>query len=205
VKLDTLAMEWDVGAICYYIRTGEEALEILKGNPDAIFGDLAGLPRGSEVIDIDKAYDALAWLASPVKRADTLHMARLIHERDWPHSQIAESAARLNEMVVDDAYAAIEGLTDERADGFDLGLGDAAVFLPDRVRSLADAISALDEGDLRRNADFPLMDEQDVQPSGWLEEGEQILSTYTLPALRRLKSFYEAASRQNQTVLVARG
>ncbi len=41
-----------------------------------------------------------------------------------------------------------------------------------------------------------------MAPSDWLEEGEDTLSTYVLPALRRLKAFYAAASRANQSVLV---
>ena len=188
--------------ICYYVRTGEEACEVLKESPDAIFEDLAGFPEGTEVMDIDKAYDALTWLVSPVKRAETLHMARLVSDKDWPDSEARESVARLDAMTVDDALFAIEGRPGERLEGFDLGMGAAVVFAPDRVRSLAAVVSALDEDALRRSADFPMMDEHDVQPSGWLEEGDEILSDYILPALRRLKAFYEAASRLNQTVLV---
>ena len=191
-----------MGLVCYYIRTGEEALEVLSRDPEAIFGDLADLPQGSEVIDIDKAYDALEWLASPLKRAESLHSARLIRERDWPSSEARASVARLSEMAVDDVFAAIHGLADDRVEGFDFGLGPAVIFRPDRVKSLAVAVGALDEGDLRRNADFVVMDRDLVQPDDRQEEGEDILASYIFPALRRLNAFYAAASRANQTVLV---
>jgi hypothetical protein len=174
--------------ICHYVRTGEAALEVVSRDPEAIFGDLADLPEGSEVIDIDKAYDALEWLGSPVKRAGTLHSAKLIREPDWPASEARASVARLNEMVVDDVFAAIHGIADERVEGFDFGLGPARIFRPDRVRSLALAVGALDEAELRRNADFVVMDRDLVQPDDWQEEGEDILASYILPALRRLKS-----------------
>ena len=188
--------------ICYYIRTGEAALEVVSKDPEAIFGDLADFPEGSEVIDIGKAYEALEWLASPTKRADQLHTARLIRDRDWPDDEVRASVARLDEMVVDDAFAAIHGIADERVEGFDFGLGPARIFRPDRVMSLAVVVGALDEDELRRNADFVVMDRDLVQPDDWQEEGEDILASYIFPALRRLKAFYAAASRANQMVLV---
>jgi hypothetical protein len=189
--------------ICYYIRTELGALEVLSKNPDLIFeDDWPDLPPGSEVIDIDKAYDAIAWLASPVARADAAHSARLIADPDWPDAKA--NVDRLNEMAIDDAFAAVKGVTDERVDGFDFGLGAARVFRPERVQSLAAVVCALDEDVLRRAADFSVMDKHDVQPSGWLEEGEgeAILSTYVFPHLRRLKAFYAKARRLNQAVLV---
>ncbi len=192
-----------MGLVCYYVRTGEEAFDVLSKNPDVIFeDDLPDLPPGSEVIDIDKAYEALEWLASPVKRAESLHSAKLIREPDWPASEARASVVRLDEMVLDDAYAAIHGIGDERVEGFDFGLGPARIFRPDRVRSLAAVVGALDEDDLRRNADFVVMDRDYVQPDDWQSEGEDLLATYIFPALRRLKAFYAAASHAGQAVLV---
>jgi len=191
--------------ICYYIRTDHAALEVLTLNPEAIFGDLADLPQASEVIDVDKAYDALSWLVSPLKRAEAAHMARLIGDPDWPDEAVQDSVARLNSMDVDDALVAIEGQNKERLDDIDLGLGGAVIFWPDRVRELALALSKLDEDPIRRDVDFALMDEHDVQPAGWLQEGEEILESYVLPTLRRLKAFYAAASELNQLVLLVKG
>jgi hypothetical protein len=188
--------------ICYYVRTGEAALDILSNEPDSIFSDLRDLPSGSEVVDIDKAYDAIAWLASPLKRAEALHSARLIADPGWSDADVRESICRLNEMAADDALIAIEGVTDERIDGFDFGLGGAAVFRPGKVQSLALALSKLDEDTLRRNADFALMDQHDVQPGDWQKEGEDTLAAYILPALSRLKAFYATASELKQIVLV---
>jgi hypothetical protein len=190
--------------ICYYIRTGEEALDALSGDDDAVLAyDQADLPAGVEIIDIDKAYDAIAWLASPVKRAQTHHSARLVRERDWPHSEVLESVARLNGMEIDDVLAAVEGQSGEPAAGFEFSLA-AVRFPPDRVHRLAAAVCALDEDALRQAADFAVMDQDDVQPWGWLEgdEGEAILTTYVLPRLRKLKAFYVEASRLNQMVVV---
>ncbi|HWA59814.1 MAG TPA: DUF1877 family protein [Caulobacteraceae bacterium] len=187
--------------ICYYVRTGQKGLEVLSADPQAIL-DPGVLPVDAEVMDIDKAYDPIAWLASPLKRAETAHLTRLINEPRWPDDEAQASARRLDEMAIDDAAAAIEGRSEERMDKIDLGMGGAAVFRPDQVKRLARAVSDLRQELLRQQADFRAMDEDDVQPGGWIQEGESLLATYVFPALTRLKAFYAAASQQGQTVLV---
>jgi len=188
--------------ICYYFRTTQAALGVLSEDPEAIFGDLTDLPPGSEVIDIDRAYDGLGWLVSPLRRAEAAHAIRLIREPDWPNAEARASVARLNAMVVDDALTAIEGRSEERFDAIDLGLGGAALFEPDVVRRLSLVLAGIDEATLRERADFRAMDEDDVMPGNWQEEGEDIFETYLVPALERLKAFYAAAAESGQIVLV---
>jgi Domain of unknown function (DUF1877) len=56
---------------------------------------------------------------------------------------------------------------------------------------------------LRAKYDPEVMDEQMVSPDGWLDEGEDILSSYVFPALDRLKQFYSAAADKGQLVIIA--
>jgi hypothetical protein len=69
--------------ICNYIRCSPAQIEALSEVPEIIF-DLERCPGGVEVINIDKAYEGLAWLVSPLKRAELTHRRRLIDEPDWP-------------------------------------------------------------------------------------------------------------------------
>ncbi len=166
--------------ICYYVRADPAGLEALRAHPDAIFDYPEEWPAGVEVIDIDKAYDALAWLASPLKRAEAQHMARLIRDQSWPDARA--SAEALSKMTVDDLLVAIEGGATETTETVDWGLGGNA-FSPARVAELARALTELDERSLRYNFDPAEMDRNDVQPGDWLEDAEQTLTRYLLPAL----------------------
>jgi hypothetical protein len=187
--------------ICNYIRCSPAQIEALSEVPEVIL-DLERCPAGVEVIDIDKAYEALAWLVSPLKRAEAAHDRRLIVERDWPDAEARASVANLSSMPMDDAYVAIEGRSDERIDAINFGLGGAAYFSPERVSALSKAISMLSEASLRAQLDFAAMDENDVTPGYWVEEGEDTFRSYLLPAIRRLQGFYASASANGQAVLV---
>jgi len=70
------------------------------------------------------------------------------------------------------------------------------------VRRLSLVLAGIDEATLRDRADFRAMDEDDVVPGNWQEEGEDIFETYLVPALERLKAFYAAAAESGQIVLV---
>lgn len=188
--------------ICHYVRTSEDRLPALSRRPETIVEGGTSRVEGVEAIDIDRAHEALAWLASPLKRAEQAHNTRLIFDSAWPDDDARASVARLRAMPLDDALAAIEGRSSERLEAIDFGLGGAACFPPDRVRELSAALSALTEEALRARLDFAAMDEQDVVPGYWAEEGEDTFQTYLLPALRRLQDFYAAAAAAGEVVLV---
>jgi hypothetical protein len=189
--------------ICNYIRCSPAQIEALGEVPEVIL-DGEQCPAGVEVIDINKAYEALAWLVSPLKRAEAVHDRRLINEPDWPDAEARASVANLNSMPMDDAYVAIERRARESIDAINFGLGGAAHFAPERVSALSKAISTLSEASLRTQLDFAAMDENDVTPGPWVEEGEDTFRSYLLPALQRLQEFHASASANGQTVLVVR-
>jgi hypothetical protein len=189
--------------ICNYIRCSPAQIEALSDGPEVIF-ESERWPAGIEVINIDKAYEGLAWLVSPLKRAQVSHLRRLISEPDWPDAEARASVAHLNSMPMDDAYVAIEGRADQRIDAINFGLGGAAHFPPERVSALSKAISMLSEASLHAQLDFAAMDENDVTPGFWIMEGEDNFRSYLLPAIQRLQAFYASASANGQAVLVVR-
>ena len=189
--------------ICYYIRCSPAQIEALSDGPEIIF-ESERWPAGVEVINIDKAYEGLAWLVSPLKRAEAAHDQRLLNEPDWPDTEARASVANLNSMPTDDAYLAIEGRSDETIDAIKFGLGGAAHFSPERASALSKTISMLSEAQLRAQLDFAEMDEHDVTPGYWVDDGEDNFRSYLLPALQRLQTFYASASANGQAVLVVR-
>ncbi|RJF93578.1 DUF1877 family protein [Sphingomonas cavernae] len=187
--------------ICYYVRLQPEFVPALCPNPDAIFEEPP--PDHLEVMDVDRAYEALAWLASPLKRAEAAHMARLIREPDWPDEDADESVAQLDAMALGEAVAAIEGRATERIEAINFGPGAAGFFPPQRVRALSATMNKLSEAELRARLDFKVMDENDVVPGYWQEEGEDIFLSYVMPAFGRLRRFYASAAANGDAVIVA--
>lgn len=187
------------------MRVDPNQLDAAAENLDAVLsGDFKD--GGCEVIDIDRAYEPLAWLASPLKRAEMAHNSRLIFDDDWPDEEARASVARLGEMDVDDWLTAIEGRSDNLTSQIDFGLGDSAIFSSERVKELAQALENLNEPILREHLDFSIMDKEDVQPGYWQEEGEEggedTFQSYVLAGLKRLQTFYRQAADAQQTVLI---
>ncbi len=192
-----------MSVVCYHVRTTAGRVASLDSDPSKIFGEIESPHvEGIEVVYIDKAYDALAWLASPTKRAETIHSTRVMFDRDWPIDEVRASVARLDAMPLDDALTAIEGRSSERVEAIDFGSGAAAIFSVERVRELSVAMSALTEECLRLHLDFAEMDKQGVQPEYWVEEGEDTFSSYLMPNLKILQGFYASAAANNEVVLV---
>ena len=191
--------------IAYYVRIDPNHVDLAAQNLDSV---LAGEFRegGCEIVDIDKAYEPLAWRASPLKRAEMAHNNRVMFDDSWPDDEARASVARLSEMNSDDWFDAIEGRSDERIESMSFGLGNSALFSPERVKQLTQALGNLNEAILRENLDFSVMDEQDVQPGYWQEEGdeggEETFRSYVLTGLERLKSFYNHAAEAGQVVIV---
>ena len=187
--------------IAYYLRANEGDLPAIRENATAYFFGERTLPD-VEAIDIDKAYEPLAWLASPLKREEMAHMAALIMDT-MSDDEARANVARLDEMSADPYLVALEGRTDQNDPAIDLGMGPAAYFTPDHVAELSAALGGLNEDQLRASYDPASMEQQMVSPDGWLDEGHEILSEYVFPALSRLKQFYSAAANLGQRVIIA--
>ena len=204
--------------VAYFARMSREQIEHCADNPDALF---SGGDEAAEVIDLDKAYEPLAWLLCPLKRAEQdytalLHaemmapppkpslLGRLFGRKSAfePSKALAQKGKAADATQLDPLLIAIEGRSESRDDRFDPGTGPAAVFSPSEVARLAAALGAVGPDALRAHYDPELMDHMLVFPEHWREEGEELLSEYVTPNLARLQQFYRAAAEQEQHVLV---
>jgi hypothetical protein len=189
-----------VSIIYYYARVDANCARTLA--EDDIFGDAASKPEGMEVIDIDKAHEALAWLASPTKRAEVAHRQRLIRDPNWALTEARANVARLNAMPQDDPLVALQGSASYTIERPELPFLATMLFPPERVRSLSASLGRLTEPSLREHLDFRVMEEDDVVPGYWGSEGEETFNDYLMPALKRLQRFYEAAAERGQAILL---
>jgi hypothetical protein len=127
--------------IAYYLRADESDLPAIREDPAAYFFGQRTLPN-MEAIDIDKAYEPLAWLASDLKRAEMAHMAGNIMGT-MTDDEARANVARLNEMPADQYLVALEGRTDQSDPAIDLGMGGAAFFKPEQVAELNRTLGSL--------------------------------------------------------------
>ncbi|MBT2189353.1 DUF1877 family protein [Sphingobium nicotianae] len=186
--------------ICTYVRAKPAIMESLCADPDSI-PERCFAGKDVTMIDIDRATDGLAWLASPRKRAEAAYHDRLMRDADWPDHEARRSLAAIDRMPVEDALAAIERWKEGGVIIPDIGL--AAVLYPaERVPALSTALAGLTEESLRLHLDFATMDRDDVLPGNWMEEGEDLFLFYLLPYLSRLKHFYRSAADAGESVLL---
>ena len=161
---------------------------------------VSSLP-GAETIDVDRSWGPMAWLASSTKRMEDEHNWRVMSEPDLDDAFIAESNARLDAARVDLPLIAIEGRSENRIEAIDTGMGSAALFNPVEVQDLSAALHALQDSVLRSALNPPLMDEMQVFPGYWQEETD-LLDTYILPNLHKLRDFYAEAASARQAIVV---
>ena len=189
--------------VYYYVRVHPDSVNMLTD--DNIFGQASANPVDLEVIDIDKAHEALAWLVSSTKRAEVAHNRRLSQDPDWAANEARANVARLNTMPMDDVLVAIQGSASYAVEAPELPFLATILFPPKLVRSLSASLAALTESGLREHLDFQVMEDENVAPGEWLTEGEETFTQYLMPALRRLQEFYETAAGRDQAVLLLAG
>jgi hypothetical protein len=119
-----------------------------------------------------------------------------------PSKALSQKGAAADAIPLDPLLIAIEGRSESRDDRFDPGTGPAAVLAPDEVARLSSELGSIGPEALRVHYAPDLMDQMLVFPGHWREEGDELLSEYIAPSLKRLQQFYTAASTQKQYVLV---
>ena len=207
--------------VAKYARLSAEQIEHCAKDPSALAD---GSAPGVEMIVVDRAYEALAWLLSPCKRSEQDQEAVLIYEMIRapekrslieriavvfgkrsviePSSDMVPKAATVEPVEPDSVLIAIEGRSERRDASFDFGLGDAAVFNPDEVAALSSALQSLAPGALEEYYNPAEMDRVHVFPVYWEEEGRELMEEEVIPSLARLQNFYRAAASAKQYVLV---
>ncbi|MDY6945045.1 MAG: DUF1877 family protein [Pseudomonadota bacterium] len=214
--------------VAYYARLSSEQLARCVENPQKLASGAVDDMPGAEVIDVDGAWEPLAWLVSPCKRIEqahnTLFMSEIMSERQpakpsfvariarlfqtkskqktEPFAASKESLRKADEAQVDLPLVAIEGRTEVREEQLNFGMGAAALFPPEQVVNLRQALAAVSVQAIEAQYKPALMDQSGVFPEHWVEEGRDLMDNYILPNFEKLQRFYSKAAELGQTVLV---
>lgn len=208
-----------MGITASYARVSSSDLDGIRAEPDEFWEveemswDLSETaPKISERLELDKMWDNLSWLCSPLGRAEAHQMAALVRigtrikAKDEFKAALAKEVARMGLIWVDPdtlpddpILSAIQGRrgNDQKSDIPDCGL-HASIFTPAEVENLYSALSALNLDDLRKR--FVVREIEALQLAGDWEEYE--LEKFYLPAFQRLKTLYGRAARAGQHVIV---
>jgi hypothetical protein len=208
--------------VAYYVRLSSDQLPNAVADPGRLAsGDLSHL-HGAEFIDIDRAWEPIAWLLSECKRAEVAHNARAMDSALAERRQgsglvgkmkrlfgganasdgLAASARAIEQMKPDDVLVGVEGRGPTKEAAIDFGMGPGCVLSSEEVQRIASALRKTDETSLGAAADFAEMERVRLFPDQWNDEGEEILRDYVVPNFIKLKEFYSAAAREGQAVLM---
>lgn len=207
-----------MGIVAYYLDVDAKQLAALKENP-ALVWNIRSDPRFAKatIIDVDKDWQILSWLASPVKRAEQCHETAWYEadrnggDQATPEKfeeMTAAAAKKLgcpaDKQESDTLLKAIEGRGSEkqREPALNFGLGGARVFRPEEVKLIAVSFSRFDPATLRRNFNRKEMARFNVGGMDWNTESDRVLDEFLVPAFRQVSSFYQRAARLNHHVLV---
>ena len=83
--------------------------------------------------------------------------------------------------------------------GEDLGYGPARMLSAEGVGRVAKVLGNLDTDSLRERLDPAAMQRAGIYPEIWDED--DVLDEYLLPAVRQLRSFYDAAAKSGEAVI----
>ncbi|MCI0640648.1 MAG: YfbM family protein [Gemmataceae bacterium] len=201
-----------MSVIANYVRVSDDQLMDWRSNPDLMNSIASGVVSGAEHCDVDTAYQAIAWLLSPVKREEQRRQVGA-----WPDTSLIDpddsaawAAALTNAPAVDYSglepdllLTAIEGrVPDEKRDAqIQYGLGAACVFLPVGVQQIDDALRAITPQAFGQHFSAKKMMEHMVEPEIW-DEGEAVLDEFLRPAFERLRGFFGRAAAAKQNVVI---
>lgn len=208
-----------MGIVAYYLDVDAVQLTLLKARPELVW-NIASDPRFAKarMIDNDKDWEVLSWLASSNKRTEKCHEVawRSVSEQEAGQKASREEFKRLvaksvNEfgcppepLESDALLKAIEGrgTKKEREPRLDYGLGAARLFQPGEVKSLAVSFAKLDFATLRKHFDRKEMARFDVGGIDWENESDGVFDEFLAPSFSKLSSFYQRAAKLNHYVLV---
>jgi hypothetical protein len=208
-----------MSVIASYARVGAEDLERIRAKPD-VFWQIAEMPwdgsatapEASERLELDKMWEGLSWLCSPLGRAEAHHMAAVmnidigIEGKEAFKTALAKEVSAMglswvdpDTLPADPVLAAIQGRKGENqtSDIAEFGL-HACVFSPAEVQELSSALNAINLDQLRDRFDVREIEALSL-PGDW-EESE--LDEFYLPSLARLKNLYANAAEGGQHVVV---
>ncbi len=204
--------------VAYYIDVDANQLQILKDKP-ALVWNIRSDPRFAKasMVDLDE-WQAVAWLASPVKRIETCHQA-VWHVASETKAGKAANREQFKGLAAksvlqfgcppeakhaDHLLTAIEGRGKpaQRVPALDFGLGGARLFSPAEVKQIAVSFSAFKLADFRTSFNREEMARHNVGGNDWLDEPDSVRDEFLAPAFTRVSDFYQRAAKMNHHVLV---
>jgi hypothetical protein len=187
-----------MSVVVQYIRLSLAQLEKLAEEPERLWEMGTDEEyQGAELLYLDKAYESIAWVLSPLARAEADHMTRLIKNPNEKEAALARVAA-INAMPVDLAFEALYGDRSHVDDRFDVGLDPPAVMSPEKVAALSGALDQISRADIERGFDREAM----IHDGMNYADEDDIIEGYILPEFKRLQALYSAAAANNQVVMV---
>jgi hypothetical protein len=167
-----------------YARLDPPDLEGLRSNPQWLRALWEKQIASAEVIDVDQAWQAIAWLLSRVAA---------------PGPEMR--AEGLGFPIVRSPAALLNGAGGTKEPRLEAPYGPATSLSAEHVATLSRWLTTVPSDSLRAAFDATAMDEADVYPPMWLEDPEA-LEEYVLPCFESLKDFIARAADAKQPVLV---
>ncbi|MFG1496084.1 DUF1877 family protein [Saccharospirillum sp. HFRX-1] len=204
--------------IANYARIKEADFEKFALDQEKLFSESA------EFIDIDRSWDPLSWILSERKRAEHAYNQLVMHsimsERNQGKTKkptllkrifkkdpeeesfrfLKQEQQKLDEFQPEVILVGIEGRGSNKEPRIDFGYGESCIFKSEELASIAASFNECTR--LERKPDFEKMDSEDVFPSHWREEGDDIFENYIVANFNKLKQFYNNAHRENQIVIM---
>ncbi len=125
----------------------------------------------SNLVDIDKSWEGILFLLTG-QNSENL---------DHPLSKVLFSG-----QIIDEDQ--------------DLGYGPGHYLRPDQVKKLYSDIAMLSTADLQGRYDPAKMDALNIYPTGWMENGDDLLD-YLLEYFENVKEVYSTASANNEALI----
>jgi len=200
-----------MSVIANHVRLPDDALAQWCADPNLLQQFHSGGTPNVEYIDLDKSWEAIAWLLSECKREEKKRESDAFPDTDDldPNDDVAWDAAFDNAPVADYEgltpdllLIAVEGRGDNKETRIDYGYGPACILDNATVEQINSALQNVNVDQLRQRYDPELMDRHIVSPEIWSDEGMAALEEYVIPYFNRLRDLYRNAAESNQKVVV---
>jgi hypothetical protein len=173
-----------MSVIASYARLNAESIESCRTNPDWLEALYGRAVPDSEVADIDKACDGIVWLLSrlPAPPSTATDGTGFVLRRSF--APLLRGEGGVSECQLDAPY------------------GPASRLSAEQVAELSVWLQSVDPAQMRSRYDPNRMDDEQVYPQIWSEEGAAAFDDYLLPHFHALQAFFSRAAQAQQQVLV---
>lgn len=200
-----------MSVIANYVRLPDKALADWCADPKLLGQLYCGVTPDVEYIDLDKSWEAIAWLLSESKREEKRRESDAFPNTDdldpdddaaWDSAFDNAPSADFQGLTPDLLLIGVEGRTNMKEKRIDFGYGPASIIDNATVQQIDSALQNITLEYLRGQYDPETMDRHMVYPEVWGEEGLAALEEYLIPYFNRLRELYRNAAQDNQKVVV---